>query len=122
MAKVIKTTFKLRRGLERAWKKANPILAEGEPGWTLDTHILKIGDGVTPWLNLTVVNSGAVQEDDIQKAVDKYLDEHPITIKTDATLSVAGQAADAGAVRDLCLFNTDCLILSAGDADDNIFV
>lgn len=121
MAKVIKTTFKLRRGLESAWEKANPILAEGEPGWTLDTHILKIGDGVTPWLNLTVVNSGAVQEDDIQKAVDKYLDEHPITIKTDATLSVAGQAADAAAVRDLCLFNTDCLILSAGDADDNIF-
>ena len=113
MAKVIKTTFKLRRGLESAWKKANPILAEGEPGWTLDTHILKIGDGVTPWLNLVAVNSGTVQEDDIQKAVDKYLDEHPITIKT--------EAADAAAVRDLCLFNTDYLILSAGDADDNIF-
>ena len=121
MAKVIKTTFKLRRGLESAWIKANPILAEGEPGWTLDTHILKIGDGVTPWLDLEVVNSGAVQEDDIQKAVNKYLEEHPITIKTDATLSVAGQAADAKAVRENCVFSNECLILFAGDADDNIF-
>jgi hypothetical protein len=34
---------------------------------------------------------------------------------------MAGYAADAKSVRDNCVFNTDCLILTAGDADDNIF-
>ena len=58
---------------------------------------------------------------DIEAAVNKYLEEHPIEMTTDATLSVAGQAADAAAVRDMCLFSEDQLILWAGDADDNTF-
>ena len=49
MAQVIKTTFKLRRGLLAVWQEKNPILAEGEPGWALDAKILKIGDGITAW-------------------------------------------------------------------------
>ena len=118
---VVRTTFQLKRGLASAWERANPILAPGEPGWTLDTHVLKIGDGVTPWNDLNSVSGTAIAEADIQKAVNKYLEEHPIKVVTDATLSVAGQAADAAAVRDFCLFNTDCLILSAGDADYNTF-
>ena len=122
MAKqVISTTFQFKRGLSSAWERANPILAPGEPGWTLDTHVLKIGDGITPWNSLQAISGVEISEADIQQAVNKYLEEHPINIKTDATLSVAGQAADAAAVRENCLFNTDCLILSAGDADDNIF-
>ena len=122
MAKeVISTTFQFKRGLSSAWQRVNPILAPGEPGWTLDTHVLKIGDGVTPWNSLNTVSGVEISEADIQEAVNKYLEEHPINIKPDATLSVAGQAADAAAVRENCLFNTDCLILSAGDADDNIF-
>lgn len=89
---VVTTTFQLKRGLASAWERANPILAPGEPGWTLDTHILKIGDGVTPWKNLETVNSEEIQIDEaqIQKAVEKYLEEHPISLVTDATLSVAG--------------------------------
>lgn len=118
---VISTTFQLKRGLASAWERANPILAPGEPGWTLDTHVLKIGDGVTPWNGLDSVSGAEVKEADIQKAVNKYLEEHPVKVVTDATLSVAGQAADAAAVRNTCLFNTDCLVLSAGDADDNTF-
>lgn len=118
---VIRTTFQLKRGLANAWEKANPILAPGEPGWTLDTHVLKIGDGVTPWNGLDSVSGAEIKEADIQKAVNKYLEEHPVKVVTDATLSVAGQAADAAAVRNTCLFNTDYLILSAGDADDNTF-
>lgn len=118
---VISTTFQLKRGLASAWERANPILAPGEPGWTLDTHVLKIGDGVTPWNGLDSVSGAEIKEADIQKAVNKYLEEHPVKVVTDATLSVAGQAADAAAVRNICLFNTDCLILSAGDADDNTF-
>ena len=122
MAEIISTAFQLKRGLSTAWQRNNPILAPGEPGWTLDTHILKVGDGVTPWNLLSAVNEIELTEADIKDAVEKYLKDHPISIKTDATLSVAGQAADAKAVRDNCLFTSDCLILSAGDADDNIFM
>lgn len=122
MAKVINTTFQLKRGLAEAWQRVNPILAPGEPGWTLDTHVLKIGDGTTPWNQLNAISDIQIDESSIEKAVKEYLETHPITVITDATLSVAGQAADAAAVRSNCLFNTDCLILSAGDADDNIFM
>ena len=87
---VISTTFQLKRGLASAWERANPILAPGEPGWTLDTHVLKIGDGITPWKSLTSVSGVEIKEADIQEAVNKYLEEHPIKIVTDATLSVAG--------------------------------
>ena len=61
MAEIIKTTFLLRRGYEEVWIRNNPILAAGEPGWTLDTHILKVGDGVTAWNDLDYIggsNSG----------------------------------------------------------------
>lgn len=118
----IRTIFQLKRGLASAWERNNPILAAGEPGWTLDTHTLKVGDGITPWNELGPIAEIEVNESDIQKAVEEYLIKHPISIETDATLSVAGQAADAGAVREQCLFNTDQLIFYAGDADDNIFV
>ena len=121
MATVIRTTFQLKRGLSTAWERVNPVLAAGEPGWTLDTHVLKIGDGVTAWNDLSPVTEPIVDESKIKEAVEKYLEEHPINIKTDATLSVAGQAADAKAIRDNCLFNTDQIIFYAGDADDNTF-
>ena len=119
---VVNTTFQFKRGLASAWDRLNPILAAGEPGWTLDTHILKVGDGIKTWKELKPVNDYELSEDQIQQAVNQYLEEHPITIQTDATLTVAGQAADAAAVREQCLFNTDQLIFYAGNADDNIFI
>lgn len=118
---VIKTTFQLKRGLAESWNRLNPILAAGEPGWTLDTHVLKIGDGITPWNNLDVISGVEINEADIQKAVNEYLDAHPITVETDATLTVAGQPADAAAVREQCMFVEGTYIFYAGDADDNTF-
>ena len=62
MAEVLKTTFQLRRGYEAAWKKNNPILAQGEPGFVIDKNALKIGDGVTAWNDLQYIggNNGGV--------------------------------------------------------------
>ena len=57
MAEVIRTTFQLRRGNEAAWKKNNPILASGEPGFVIDKNALKIGDGVTAWNDLDYIGS-----------------------------------------------------------------
>lgn len=55
--KVLKTTFKVRRGLADSWKKQNPVLAYGEPGFEKDTYKLKIGDGTTEWNLLPYVNA-----------------------------------------------------------------
>lgn len=114
-------TIKLRRGLEARWIEVNPILAEGEPGWALDAKILKIGDGKLRWNDLPAINVPDIDPEDIDAAVNKYLDAHPVSVKTDTTLSVAGQPADAKAIRDNCVFNEDQIIFYAGDADDNAF-
>lgn len=121
MAEIIRTTFQFRRGLAEAWDRNNPVLAAGEPGWTLDTHILKIGDGVTTWKELESIGGVEISEQDIQNAVNQYLEEHPINVKTDDTLTISGVPADSAAVRNQCVFNTDQIIFCAGDADDNIF-
>lgn len=57
MAETYRTTFKLRRGYSEVWERNNPVLQEGEPGFALDTKVLKIGDGVTPWLDLEGIDS-----------------------------------------------------------------
>lgn len=44
--------LKLRAGTLAAWTSANPILAAGEPGFEVDTKILRVGDGSTPFLSL----------------------------------------------------------------------
>lgn len=46
------TTIKLRSGTTAQWTKADPVLALGEPGYDSDSHILKVGDGATPWTTL----------------------------------------------------------------------
>lgn len=56
MAKVIKTTFKLRRGTWAEWQEKNPILAQGEPGFAYDTFTLRIGNGILPWTELPDIN------------------------------------------------------------------
>lgn len=118
---VLNTRFQFKRGLAEAWDRNNPVLAAGEPGWTLDTHILKVGDGVTAWKDLESISGVEISEVDIQEAVYKYLEEHPVNVTTDKTLTVSGAPADSGAVREQCVFNTDQIIFCAGDADDNTF-
>lgn len=55
MAEVMKTTFQLRRGNSLIWTKNNPLLAAGEPGYELDTHKIKIGDGSSYWKDLPYI-------------------------------------------------------------------
>lgn len=118
---ILRTQFQLKRGLAEAWERNNPILAPGEPGWTLDTHVLKVGDGKTDWKNLEPISGVDISEADIQNAVNQYLKEHPVSVTTDKTLLKVNMPADAAAVREQCVFNTDQIIFCAGDADDNIF-
>lgn len=44
--------IQVRRDTALNWTTADPILAQGEPGYETDTGMLKIGDGTTEWLSL----------------------------------------------------------------------
>lgn len=44
--------IKLRRDTTANWATDNPVLAEGETGWDTDLLRVKLGDGVTAWLDL----------------------------------------------------------------------
>lgn len=49
------TLIQLRRGLDEQWRQVNPVLAEGEPGFTFDTGELRIGNGINPYTELEPV-------------------------------------------------------------------
>lgn len=50
--------IQLRRGIAAAWTTANPVLAQGEPGYETDTGYEKVGDGVTAWNDLPYKANG----------------------------------------------------------------
>lgn len=79
MAQVIKTTFKFRRNLASYWAEKNPVLAEGEPCFELDTGKLKIGNGTTAYNDLPYINSTTtvINGDDISIVVNNNV----ITLK-----------------------------------------
>lgn len=49
----VNTSITLRKGTASQWSDSNPILASGEPGYDITNNIIKIGDGVTQWNNLS---------------------------------------------------------------------
>lgn len=49
---VLNTIFQIKRGTKERWEELNPVLKAGEPGFVLDTNLLKVGDGKTPWNDL----------------------------------------------------------------------
>lgn len=64
------------------WILNNPILLYGELGLEIDTHLIKIGDGITPWSGLPYVLADQL-EDKLNKDfsnVSSYLNQE--TIKT----------------------------------------
>ncbi len=55
--------IQLRRDTAANWTAANPILAQGEPGYETDTKKMKYGDGTTNWNTLSYASGGASVED-----------------------------------------------------------
>jgi len=54
-------TLQIKRGTGAEWSTRNPILAQGEPGFEIDTGRLKIGNGIALWNNLSYLSSGTSQ-------------------------------------------------------------
>jgi len=48
--------IQLRRDIKVNWESVNPTLSQGELGLEMDTNNIKIGDGVTAWLDLAYYN------------------------------------------------------------------
>lgn len=46
------TRIQFFRGTASQWASANPVLAQGQPGYEIDTGKLKIGNGSTDWNSL----------------------------------------------------------------------
>jgi hypothetical protein len=53
--------IQIRRDQSSEWRANNPVLAEGEQGYELDTSFMKVGDGVTEYNLLPYWNTGSIQ-------------------------------------------------------------
>ena len=80
--------LQFRRDTVVRWTSINPILADGEPGYEIDTGKWKIGDGFTAWNSL-----GYMAEDGLQGPVG------PVG-PAGASSAVPGPAGPAGAKGD----------------------
>lgn len=65
--------IRFRRDTAANFSATNPILSLGEPGWTTDTKVLKIGDGATAWNSLVALGPaptgvGSITYDDLTGA------------------------------------------------------
>jgi hypothetical protein len=81
-----------KRGTAAEWAAANPVLLDGEIGFEKDTKIIKLGDGVLPWVDLTPALDGLY-------------------------LPVTGRAADASKLNGL---NPSQYLLTTGVAADSL--
>lgn len=50
--------IQVRRDTAANWSAANPVLADGEPGYDLSNRSLRVGDGLSTWSDLTAVSMG----------------------------------------------------------------
>ena len=66
--------IQFRRDLAANWTSANPILAQGELGYEIDTGMVKLGDGVTDWVTLPYAFLGVTDHGALTGLGD---DDHP---------------------------------------------
>lgn len=97
MAKLFKTTFKLRRGSSEVWDKNNPVLAYGEPGFDKDKYTFKIGDGKKHWKELKPI--GAT----VQADWDQNDDTQPDYIKNRLAYTEGGFELGALIGEEVCM-------------------
>ena len=77
-------TIRFRRGRSSEWQIKNPIIAEAEPAYETDTGGLKMGDGVTPYNELSYCiypyqeGSGGEVTDEALLAHINSLTPHPV--------------------------------------------
>lgn len=66
--------LQFKRGTDRAFRKQNPILLKGEPGYEWNTHKLKVGDGITRYNDLPYIGDHSKPKDG-KSAYEIWLEE-----------------------------------------------
>lgn len=66
--------IRFRRDRARRWASTNPVLAEGEAGFEIDTGRFKLGDGVAPWSSLPYFSPSNAPVND--KVVEEVVERH----------------------------------------------
>jgi len=69
----VRATLILRNDLAAIWASRNPILAKGELGAEIDTGLLKIGDGVKHFNELSYINNHSAEDGALITAVNNKL-------------------------------------------------
>lgn len=57
MSRIV-TKITIRNDTQERWLQFNPVLLKGELGAETDTGKLKMGDGITSWIDLPYMSSG----------------------------------------------------------------
>lgn len=79
--------IQVRRGSSVEWIAQNSVLGSGEPGFDTTNNILKIGDGVTSWSNLSSIKISSTGVSDFNSAVSGLLPVKNIIAGSGITIS-----------------------------------
>jgi hypothetical protein len=60
-------TLRLRRDTAANWASADPVLADGQPGYDQTNNAMRIGDGATAWTSLSDIGGGGAGVSDGDK-------------------------------------------------------
>lgn len=79
----VKAIIQFRRATEPEWIKYNPILRSGEPALSTDVMKVKVGDGVTDWINLDYIDRASNDKIVFVETLDEVVgEEGRLYIKT----------------------------------------
>ena len=85
----VKVTLQIRHDEAQDWITRNPILAQGEYGLETDTFLIKVGDGISNWLDLPYLNK-------LSASYFKTLADGTITFSDDFMNKIHALEAAAG--------------------------
>ena len=90
--KRVKAIIQLRRATEAQWIEKNPILREGEPAFSIDKMMFKIGNGTAHWSELPYIPRTITS--DITDILEHYRVEDLLDGKDYATIDYVNEVVD----------------------------
>jgi hypothetical protein len=87
-----------RNDLSSSWVEKNPVLERGEPGFEIDTGLLKIGNGINPWTELKYVGT---QKSEIESQINDSINDFAQKISQDGTVNTFKELVDYAAEHNL---------------------
>ena len=83
----VKAVIQFRRATEAEWIQYDPILRAGEPALSTDKMKVKVGDGITDWINLDYIDQSLNNQVTFVDSLDGLVgEENQLYInKTDGT-------------------------------------